>query len=118
MPPTDEADLYIGDAKVGAVRRKGADASWSFGEFLPNDDFARFAPLFGSWSLLMHEDEQSPLGRAASEELRRVESALDGLRAQLRWHSSGQTLPISQLNIDGPLIEWRSDGKMAAGKKV
>ncbi len=100
------------------IRAKGSDASWSFGEFRPNDDFAAFAPLFGSWSLLIHDDEKSPLAREAADELRQVETALDGLRAHLHFKSSDQSVAITQLNIDGELIEWRADGKASTRAKA
>ena len=103
------ARLYLNGIDVGAVKCLGIDDSWSFGEFAPSPAFSTFAPLFGTWSLLMHYDEEATrLSEAASEELRDAEYAIDALRALVLFADSGERLSVRQLNIDGSLIEWKA----------
>jgi len=103
-----QAELYLNDTPVGAVTLRGSDNSWGYGTFHPNDAFAAFAPLFGRWSLLIHADDQTDrLSPAASEELRRAEFAIDGIHAKLLWPDRREWIAITQLNIDGDLIEWK-----------
>ena len=107
--------LFLEDREVGTVRVNGWDDSWGFGEFLPGDGFSVFAPRFGAWSLLMHADDGTDdpahgrLSGAASEELRKVEREIDRLHARLYLEGPKEWRRISQLNIDGPLIEWKED---------
>lgn len=102
------ARLFINGKEVGTVTLKSLADSWGFGDFQPNAAFAEFAPLFGSWSILMHADDDDPkLSAAASDELRAAEFAIDSLRAQLCMDADQEWLDLSQLNIDGPLIEWK-----------
>jgi hypothetical protein len=102
------ARLFINGKDVGAVTVKSLADSWGFGDFQPNAAFAEFAALFGSWSILMHaDDEDAKLSAAASEELRAVEFAIDSLHAKLRIDPNQEWVDLSQLNIDGPLIEWK-----------
>jgi hypothetical protein len=104
------AKLFIKGQHVGDVCVQGLDSSWGYGEFTPNNCFSEFAPLFGTWSLLMHADEASAvMSQAASEELRKIETALDALKAELHWYESEKVLAVTQLNIDGNLIEWKRD---------
>lgn len=104
-----QGELYLDDTLVGRVIVKGGDSSWYFGEFQPLDAFAAFAPLFGRWSLLMHADEDADrLSTAASEELREVEQAIDRVRARLRIIDTGEWKDLTQLNIDGELIDWKT----------
>lgn len=106
MPAT--ARLFINGKDVGVVTLKSLADSWGFGDFAPNAAFAEFAPLFGNWSLLMHaDDDESKLSPAASDELRAAEFAIDSLRAKLHVSDKQEWIDISQLNIDGPLIEWK-----------
>ena len=106
----DTARLYLNDTEVGMINVRGWDDSWGFGEFLPGDAFSSFAPHFGRWSLLMHADDGAErLSRAASEELRDAEVAIDRLHAKLYLSKVGRWRTISQLNIDGRLVEWKED---------
>jgi hypothetical protein len=85
------------------------------GEFSPGHNFSSFAPRFGAWSLLMHADDgpvdpaHGRLSEAASEELREAEWEIDRLHAKLYLDGPQEWRKISQLNIDGPLIEWKED---------
>ena len=100
--------LFLNDIEVGAVSIRGHDGSWGFGEFTPAPAFVTFAPVFGRWSLLMHADEaHEKLSQAASEELRNTELEMDAIRAMLHLEHPEESHLIRELNIDGPLIEWR-----------
>ena len=102
------ARLMINGKDVGRVAVRTFADSWGFGDFAPSAAFAEFAPLFGKWSLLLHaEHDEDRLTSAASEELRRAELALDALRSQLVFDEQDEVLDLTQINIDGPLIEWR-----------
>jgi hypothetical protein len=102
------AKLYINDDYVGDVVVQGCEGSWSHGQFSAQQTFQKFAPLFGQWSLLMHADgAYEPLSRAASDALRRVEFRIDRLSAKLFFERTGKWVTCAQLNIDGPLIEWK-----------
>jgi len=112
------ARLFINGKDVGEVLIKSLADSWGFGEFTPNASFAEFAPTFGKWSLLMHADDgEKRLSEVASDELRAAEFAIDQLRAKLQLHN-GQWVEVVQLNIDGPLIEWKVARRGAEPKKV
>ena len=105
---TSQGRLYLNDTEVGAVKIRGWQSSWGFGDFHPNDHFAEFAPIFGNWSLLMHADaDQARLTPEAAEELRRAEYEIDSLHAKLFLPESKQWRRIGQINIDGGLIEWK-----------
>ncbi|HWE02582.1 MAG TPA: hypothetical protein VG326_09250 [Tepidisphaeraceae bacterium] len=100
--------LYLNDVEVGVVSVRGQDGSWGFGDFTPSPEFVAFASLFGQWSLLMHADEADVrLSEAASEELRYTERELDSLRAALLLENPREWHPLRQVNIDGPMIEWK-----------
>jgi hypothetical protein len=105
---TGEAILYLNDKYVGRVKVHGWETSWGYGDFEPNEDFAPFAPIFGRWSLLMHEDEGERLTPDASEELQQAEVVLDTLRARLHFAAVDEWMELGQVNIDGPLIEWKA----------
>src|SRR5512145_3052307 len=109
MHPTGStARLYINGKPVGHVRVRNFADSWGFGEFQPAPAFGEFAAIFGKWSLLMHADaDEAKLSPAASEELRQAELAMDALRSRLVFEDHDETLDLSQLNIDGSLIEWK-----------
>ena len=49
-----------------------------------------------------------PLSDVASNGLRRVEYRLDRLHARLHFEDTGNWVTYAQLNIDGPLIEWKT----------
>lgn len=103
-----EGQLYLNGQAVGNVVAEQDGGSWKFGRFTPADGFSQFAPLFGAWSLLVHEDGQrdrpSP---EALQELREAESAIDTLKAEVVWNQSQERTELSELIIDGELIEWR-----------
>jgi hypothetical protein len=103
--------LYIDGVEVGAVAVKGWEGAWGIGDFRPGHGFAPYAPRFGQWSALLHEDAGADrLSEAALEQLRRVERELDSLKAELLLCDSGERRRITQLNIDGAMIEWKEDG--------
>jgi hypothetical protein len=107
----DTARLYLNDQEVGTIKVYGWDDSWGFGEFTPGAAFSAFAPYFGRWSLLMHaDDHDARLSRAASDELREAEVAIDRIRAKIYLSKTDKWRKITQLNIDGPLVEWKEDG--------
>jgi hypothetical protein len=107
-PFLSKARLVLNGKDVGLVKIRGWQASWGFGEFQPNDQFAEFAPIFGNWSLLMHaDDDEQRLTPAASEELRRAECQMDALRALLLLGDTQEPRTLRQVNIDGNLIEWK-----------
>ena len=108
MTNGSEARLIINGKDVGHVRVRTFADSWGFGEFEPTGAFAEFAPLFGQWSLLLHAGhDEDRLNPAASEELRRAELAIDALRCKLLFADGDEVLDLTQLNIDGPLIDWK-----------
>jgi hypothetical protein len=100
------ARLYLNDELVGEVTVQGSDASWTFGDFTPHPAFSKYAPHFGRWALLMHEDPELRLHPAASEELRDAEMTIDGIDAKLHYLEKDQWHRAMQLNIDGTMIEW------------
>jgi hypothetical protein len=114
----DTARLYLNDTEVGTIQVRGWDNSWGFGEFAPAEAFAAFAPHFGRWSLLMHADGTERLSPAASDELREAECAIDRIHAKLYLSKAGRWRTITQLNIDGPLVEWKEDTGSAATHSV
>ena len=102
------AKLYLNNVVVGEVIVQRTEDSWAHGEFEPNPAFARFAETFGRWSLLIHADpHDEKLSNAAGDELREVERELDQLRAKLHFADSNEWVKCAQVNIDGPLIEWK-----------
>jgi hypothetical protein len=102
------AELYLNDVDVGSVAVDAWEGSWGFGQFLPNENFARFSLVFGRWSLLMHaEDDCRQLSPEALDELRKAEYAIDALRARLHFVHTGEWRRVRQVNIDGNLIEWK-----------
>jgi len=109
MPATAAtATLFINGKDVGQVLVKSVADSWGFGEFSPNEAFSEFAALFGNWSLLMHaDDDEKRLSGAAAQELRAIETSLDALQYKLYVHAERNWVDLSQVNIDGPLIEWK-----------
>jgi len=106
-----QARLYLNGQDVGTVEAQGASVAWGFGQFVPEEGFCKFAPLFGTWSLLIHEeDNRHHASKEALMELRGAEMAIDALRAELLWTDTQQRTPIRQLIIDGGLIEWNQAG--------
>lgn len=103
-----KAELYLDGVCVGHIESHGSSDSWGYGEFTPSESFSRFAPYFGAWSLLIHEDDdRKQISREALEELRDAEVAIDSIRAELRWLDPPDRTPLLQLNIDGTMIEWK-----------
>jgi hypothetical protein len=101
--------LHLNGEPVGVVTAQRVSAAWCFGEFEPAEAFSKFAPLFGAWSLMMHDDDgTSSTSEAALQELRRVERQIDALKIALHWESSDEKTVIEQLNIDGKLIDWKA----------
>lgn len=101
------AILHLDGQSVGAVMVQGWDASWTFGQFTPDAAFSAFAPIFGRWSLLMHEDEAEPLSADAADALRDAENQMDRVRARVYFPADDAWHDVAQLNIDGGLIEWK-----------
>ena len=101
------ATLHLNGSAVGDIVVQGHDTSWTYGQFKPLDAFGEFAPIFGRWSLLMHDDEHQPLTTAAAYELREAERAMDSLRARIHFPDVDAWHEVAQLNIDGTLIEWK-----------
>jgi len=102
------ARLVINDKEVGTVALRHNTDSWGMGDFTPNDDFGEFAALFGTWSLIMHEDDGGRrLDAAMLEELHRAEAAIDALRMKLRRADRAEWFDVEQVVIDGPMIEWK-----------
>ena len=100
--------LLLNAVEVGAVRLRGQDGSWTFADFIPGPGFVEFAPIFGRWSLLMHADGAGErLSEAASDELRAAEYVIDSLHATLLLDSPPERHSIRELNIDGPIAEWK-----------
>ena len=105
--PQRSGRLYLNGTAVGTVALRGHDGPWGFGEFEPFPEFSAFAAVFGRWSLLMHADgDEEPLSEAASDELRATEREMDAIRAKLLLETQ-EWRELSQINIDGPLIEWK-----------
>ena len=103
-----QAALFLNDKRVGTVTVRGESDSWTWGDFVAEAAFAEFAPLFGIWSLVMHADEDGGgLSRAASDELREAEIAIDGLRGKFHWLDNDRWTDVGQINIDDTLIEWK-----------
>ena len=108
MGRASDATLFINEQVVGDIVVQGTEDSWSHGLFHPSAAFMKFAPLFAQWSLMMHVDgTYEPLSPAASDELKQMEAEIDRLRAKLLFAASGHWVTCAQLNIDGPLIEWK-----------
>jgi hypothetical protein len=109
MAHADEAELYINGEPVGEVHVQRRGQSWSHGQFHPTSAFCRFAPLFGRWSLLMHAGgNYECLSKAAGAALREAEFEIDRLHAELHIPERDEWVTCSQLNIDGPMIEWKT----------
>jgi hypothetical protein len=100
--------LYLNEKLVGTITLHGHEHAWYYGDFAPAESFGEFAPLYGRWSLLMHADAADELlSEAASDELRRTEMALDRLRARIFVPATQEWFEAVEINIDGPMIEWR-----------
>jgi hypothetical protein len=108
MTRAGHVELFINDECVGDVDVRRAEGSWTHGTFRPRPAFARYAPLFGRWSLLMHADgAYERLSEAAADELRRAEFEIDRLTPRLHFVEGDVWVACRQLNIDGALIEWK-----------
>ena len=103
-----ELQLYIDELHVGTIRPGRHENSWNFGDFEPLICFSKFAPMFGRWSLIMHADSDvEPLSEAAAEELREAEMEIDRHRFRVFSPEQKQWTSLSEVNIDGSMIEWR-----------
>jgi hypothetical protein len=103
-----QMELHLEGKPVGKVEMSQSADSWYMGHFEPARAFSEFAALFGEWSLLLHADEDEPtLSSSASDELRKIERAIDALHAELVLKESGKHIRIDQLNIDGELVEMK-----------
>lgn len=104
------ARLFLNDHDVGVVEVKAWDDAWGFGDFAPGDGFRRYAQHFGDWSRLLHAPHADDrLTDADRDALRRVEYEIDRLHAKLFLVESREWRRISELNIDGQLVEWREE---------
>jgi hypothetical protein len=102
------ATLLLNGKAVGTVNTTGWNTSWGFGEFIPNEAFSDFAPVFGAWSLLMHaEDDRDRLSRDTIEELAKAEAMLDSIKAQLEFVDEAVRVDVATLTIDGNQLEWK-----------
>lgn len=102
------ARLYINSLYVGDIHVEGWEGGWGIGRFVPNGQFSTFAVLFGTWSLLMHaDDDATGVSPAAAQELRRIEQEIDALHVRIFIVEQQEWREVVQLNIDGPLIEWK-----------
>ena len=107
-----QGQLFLNGQPVGEVQAEGVSDAWGYGSFKPQNEFEKFAPLFGAWSMLLHaEEELDRPTREALEALRDAEKAIDTIRAELRWSDEAVPVRVRQLTIDGPLIEWISEEK-------
>jgi hypothetical protein len=106
LPPSTVVELHLDGVHVGMIVVERSHDSWTFGHFTPNDNFSAFAPRFGWWSLLMHEDGGQALDRRTALELRQAEKALDSMRAELYDAAKGTWHAIRQINLDGQMAEW------------
>lgn len=104
------ARLFLNDHDVGVVEVKGWDDAWGFGDFAPGEAFDRYAQHFRSWSELLHADHADHrLTDADRDALRRVEYEIDRLHVKLFLVEAKEWRQVAQVNIDGPLIEWREE---------
>ena len=101
------ARLHIDDIDVGSIIVSGCDSTWTHGTFSPGAAFSRFAPIFGQWSLLMHDDEDRPLHPTASTALADAERQMDALHVKLHFPDLDVWQIVRQLNIDGKTAEWK-----------
>ncbi len=105
-----QARLFLDDANVGTIHVRSFDDAWGFGDFVPGPGYIRFASYFARWSQLMHADDLGvPVCEETSEALREVECEIDSISAKLYLIQADKWRTITQLNIDGSLIEWRED---------
>lgn len=105
-----KARLFLNDHDVGLIEIKRFDDAWGFGDFRPGDGFARYARHFGDWSRIMHTPhDDDRLTDADRKALREAEERIDRLRAKLLLVDSGEWRRVTELNIDGPLVEWRGE---------
>ena len=105
-----DARLYLNDHDVGRIEIKGWDDAWGFGDFHPCEGFARYARHFREWSTLMHTPHADDrLTDADRDALRKVEYEIDRLGARLLLVDTGECRRVTQVNIDGPLVEWHEE---------
>ena len=110
MTGNKTARLFLGRHDVGQIEIKGFDDSWGFGEFSPGESFGRYARHFGDWARLLHTPHPDDrLSEADKDALRKVEYEIDRMRARLFLVETNEWRPVAELNIDGPLVEWREE---------
>jgi len=102
------AVVYMNGQPVGTLEVKGWMASWGYGDFTPSEGFSSYAPIFGTWSLLMHVDgDTRRLSREASRELAEAEHRLDSIKTRLFFPHDSEWVEVAALTIDGKLLEWK-----------
>jgi hypothetical protein len=100
-------ELFINGQSVGNVVSESISEGWGFGRFTPSAAFSQFAPIFGAWAMMLHEDDdRDRTSPEARDELRTLETTLDQLKAELHWTEPEQHVIVRQLTIDGTMIEW------------
>jgi hypothetical protein len=107
-PFPKHVELCLEGKFVGTIELNRFADSWLFGSFEPTRGFSEFAALFGEWSLLIHADENDPqISRAALDEMAKIERVIDGLHVELRLPENGDCVAVTQINIDGNLVELK-----------
>ena len=101
------ARLLLDGREVGNIVVGGGNTGSMYGTFTPCELFADFAPLFGRWSLLMHEDEDAPLHRSTAAALADAERQLDALHVEVHYLDPDVRQPVQEVSIDGGVVEWR-----------
>ena len=92
----------------GWFKPKAGARRGGFGEFVPNESFSAFAPIFGMWSLLMHaDDDRDRLSRDTIEELAKAEAILDSIKVQLEFVDEPTRVDVATLTIEGNQLEWK-----------
>ncbi len=99
------ANLLLNNIRVGSIDIDRTEGAWSFGRFRPVPAFDQFAPIFAQWSRTLNAAEDRPQAPAPGDELRRSESDIDRLHAEIQYDGS-PPLRVDHLGIDGDEIEW------------
>jgi hypothetical protein len=108
MDRGEKVELFINGQRVGKIEVESSNGGWSFGQFEPEEGFAEFAPIFGTWSLLINEDPDRRLARAAASELRKAEAEMDRLDCRIYLPRTDHWIRLMQLNIDGRSADWKA----------
>jgi hypothetical protein len=105
-----EGVLYLEGRPVGRVSLVGRDGPWCFGHFTPDQEFWAFDRYFRVWSELLHAgSDGQPLSDGVREKLSALEKSIDQLRATIHLTDADERHEITELNIDGEMIEWKHD---------